>query len=397
LSLDSRLNAYYGANITLAAIVHISWKEGLKNYRINSDTTFRYAGVQLKGADDVIQDIRDSLIDKFDITEEFESYTTLMPSQILGSWTWYSPYGFDMITTVGSRIIQAQPKMMYGLGLRKRFGPKLIVSATANKLPQQFFNVGAAVSATAGFAQFYLAADRLIGLSVPDMKWAEVRFGINFVFGSGRKSSRDDDLMHSNSYGSLKNGKRKENGVQSNMFLGRQVKAKRVEGIYTIIDKQDKPKGNTATPDIDREGKSPGPPATNTGSDQNALQNVRTGVPASASGNQQGLFNKNTAKPASASGGQQRLFNKRTAKPASATGSQQSKFNKKTAPPASASGRQNRIFGRKKAAPASATGGQQKLFKGKKSAASSSGKVNFGKRKTNKNSRSKKPKFKKKN
>jgi len=48
-------------------------------------------------------------------------------------------------------------------------------------------NMGAAISATAGFIQFYAGVDKMMGYSVYDLDWIQGQAGINLVFGSGPK------------------------------------------------------------------------------------------------------------------------------------------------------------------------------------------------------------------
>lgn len=306
IGIDYRINQYYGFSFSVSDFGFISWSEGIKNFDV-SDTTLRYVGIELRGADDVAQALEDSLLNKFDFDETSTKYTTMMPSTVLASWTWYTPYaGIDVISSVGAKLIQAQPKMMYGIGLRKAFGPKLILSATANKLPQQFFNIGAALSATAGVFQFYLASDRTINYSVPSMQWAEVRVGMNIVIGSGRRRQVDKGPA-GYSYGAVKDLSgtvSKQKGVTTNSFMGQPVKAKKQEGIYTIIPKQNKPEASTITPDIDWTGKRKGPPASASGDILNFWRN---------------FFGKKQPRVYSDSGRNNRQFGSKK-KPQSATG-----------------------------------------------------------------------------
>ena len=267
LGFDYRISKYYGFSFSVSDLGFISWSDAVQNYQVN-DTTFRYVGVELKGARDVTEAVQDSLLDKFDFTENTDKYISMMPSNILASWIWYSPYaGIDVTTTIGTRLVQAQPKMIYGIGLRKDFGPKLVLSASANRLPQQFINIGAALSATAGIFQFYLASDRTINYSVPSMQWAEFRVGMNIVVGSGRKRQQDSGPSQYN-YGRVQDltGRiTEQKGVKTNRFMGQPVKTRKQEGIYTIIPRQKRSEAQTITPDIDWTGERKARPESATG------------------------------------------------------------------------------------------------------------------------------------
>lgn len=340
---DYRISNWYSVQLAVSDLGFINWQDDIRNHLIQSDTALRYTGVQLKGLVDLKDAVNDTLVEKFERSEFTESYLSPMVARVMGSFTWFTPYfGMDVVSTIGTRIVQAQPKMIYGVGVRKRFGPKLILSATANKLPQQFFNVGAAVSATAGVLQFYAAADRVIGFSAPNMRWAEFRVGLNIVIGSGRKKTDDPGPSnYDNVYTGFPVGKISEQkGVTTGSFMGKRVDAKRTEGIYTIIPKQEKNPAGTITPELEREGK-------------------RRGRPASASGRDQRLFDKSRPQAQSATGKSQLGFFEKI-------------FGEKKKRPASVSGQQNR------------KGFFERLFGGKKKQSVTSPKPKFKKKKRRK-------------
>lgn len=328
---DYRINEWYSFSLAITDFGFINWSDGVLNRVVNADTTFRYVGVELDGMRNLRDSVNQAFFDNFGLTENRDSYTTLMPSSTMGSFTWHSPYfNIDMVTSAGMRIIQAQPKMMYGVGLRKHWSPKLIAAISATSLPQQFVNVGASLSFTAGVAQFYAAVDRTASFSAPDMKWATAKVGMNLVFGSGKKAQKDEASEYIYKKVAVTGGDAKQGGITTRSFLGRRVDPKKTENIYTIISKQEKSKARTVTPDLDRVGQKRGSPASATGSQQRLFGNKRPKVQSATGREKQGFF--------------QRLF-----------------------------------------------GGNKK----KRNAPSASGRPDWGKRKGNKNQRSSKPKFKK--
>ncbi|MEM9895752.1 MAG: hypothetical protein AAF789_05235, partial [Bacteroidota bacterium] len=71
----------------------------------------------------------------------------------------------------------------------------------------------------------------IINFSVPDAKAFDFRLGINLIF-DGRDGGNDDEVF------GRKLGKAK--GLDTNAFMGKRVKTKKREGIYSIIPKQRK-------------------------------------------------------------------------------------------------------------------------------------------------------------
>lgn len=241
------MNGNAGFGIDLGATYHISpdysiagsitdlgfinWKEDITNYTLN-DTTFFYDGVNLEdGIDDIEQVLRDSLFSIFETTENEDTYSSLLPVRATASWIYHYDKKTDIYATISSRFIQRQIKMLYGGGITRKFGKSFTLSASATKLPQQFFNVGTAFAVKGGPVQFYMAVDQMINFSVPDAKAFDFRLGINLIL--NEKRNKEQQLQPS------VDGPK---GVDTYFFQGQPIKTKKREGIYSIIPKQ-RPRG----------------------------------------------------------------------------------------------------------------------------------------------------------
>ncbi|MEQ9402110.1 MAG: DUF5723 family protein [Cyclobacteriaceae bacterium] len=241
LGVEYKLSRYYSVSASILDLGYINWKTNVVNHTLN-DTTFTYRGVNLDGIGDVREALEDSLFNKFETNETNETYKNWLPVKAYGSWIYHYDSQLDFYGTVGMRLIQGQLKMLYGGGMTRRFGRVFTGSLSATKLPQQFFNIGAAFAVNGGPVQFYMAADQVINFSAPDAKAFDFRFGINFRF-----MGRDENLASNSSTTSFANGKPGSNGtlkgpkgVDASIFHGRQVKTKKRDGIYSIIKKQKK-------------------------------------------------------------------------------------------------------------------------------------------------------------
>ena len=244
---EYKLNRYYSISGSLLDLGWINWKTNVVNQTL-TDTTFTYSGVNLDGVGDLVDALEDSLFDKFDATETNETYKTWLPVRAYGSWIYHYDRSMDFYASVGARYIQGQLKFLYGGGVTRRFGKIATLSASALKLPQQFFNVGAAFTVNGGPVQFYMAADQVINFSAPDFKAFDFRFGINLKFrerDTGLRSSsslaRSKGFGKSNNDGTLEGPK----GIDSGSFLGKKVKSKKRDEIYSIIPRQKKPDVDT--------------------------------------------------------------------------------------------------------------------------------------------------------
>ncbi|WP_462254129.1 DUF5723 family protein [Ekhidna sp.] len=223
-----KLNRYYTLTGSIVDLGYINWKENIKSYTLN-DTSFNYSGVNLEELDNIQQTLEDSLFSKFETTDTFEPYRSWLPVTAYGSWIYHYSPKTDIYVTVGSRWIQRQFKMMYGGGVTQKFGKAFTGSISVTKLPQQFFNAGAAFAVKGGPVQMYMAVDHLINFSIPDAKAIDFRFGISFAF-QGRQEQATSGLSRTPIAGAK--------GLDTNVFLGKKVKTKKRDGIYSIIKKQ---------------------------------------------------------------------------------------------------------------------------------------------------------------
>ena len=178
------------SNFTVALAINdlgvINWTENVSTYGLR-DSSFQLPDFNLL-EDDLGTVIEDTFNNNFDYYQLNEAYKTNLPTRIVASLI-YTPWDdkTDIIATMNSRIIQGEFRSGFGIGINRKFGPKFILSTSVTKMPQQGLNMGAAISATAGFIQFYAGVDRMFGYSAYNLDWIQGQAGINLVFGSGPK------------------------------------------------------------------------------------------------------------------------------------------------------------------------------------------------------------------
>ena len=235
LGFEYQVHRYLGFAVSVVDLGYISWNTNIQN-RVFQDTTFTYDGVNVKDAN-LFDALQDSLLDRFSTTRNSDSYTTFLPVTAYGSVIWKSSDRTHFIGSVGSRLIQGQVKMLYGGGVRQYFGP-FVGSLNVIKMPQQFFNVGAALAVRGGPVQYYLAVDQAINFSVPDAQALDFRMGLNFMVGRSSASSSDSGPV--NSYNESSSRSNDPKGISTGSFLGVRVKNRGREGIYSIIPRQNR-------------------------------------------------------------------------------------------------------------------------------------------------------------
>lgn len=240
----------FSASIT--DVGFISWNEDIKNHTLG-DTTLNYAGVSLKSPGNLEQTITDTLFKRFEnkLTETATPYSSFLSPKALLSWSYLTPIGGEVVGTYGAQYMQGQIKHLMGVGYRYPVGKFFVGSANITKLPQQFLNLGAAVAVKGGPAQFYLAVDQVVNVDATKFQAIDFRVGINLIFGAKKEEVAPSAFANNEpATKQAKGGK-----ISSWSFLGKKVKAKGKDGIYTIIEKQKPrdPKEYKSTPDDQEE------------------------------------------------------------------------------------------------------------------------------------------------
>lgn len=240
IGAEYKLSRYYSIAGSILDIGWINWKENVVNETLN-DTTFTYRGVNLDGVGDIRDALEDSLFSRFETTETNDAYKSWLPVRAYGSWIYHYSPQTDFYATVGTRLIHGQLKMLYGGGITHEFGKAFTASISGTKLPQQFFNIGAAFAVNGGPIQLYMAADQVINFSVPDAKAFDFRFGMNIKIRRRQEELAEDAAVGKAPIAGAK-------GIDTNVFLGKSVKTKKRDGIYSVIKKQKRRKVEKQVP-----------------------------------------------------------------------------------------------------------------------------------------------------
>ncbi|MEM8895276.1 MAG: DUF5723 family protein, partial [Bacteroidota bacterium] len=234
----------FNVNASIRDIGSIRWRSNTTTYGI-TDADFAYRGVSFDTVDDLIEEVQDSLIDKFQDYEEVLQFTTGMNPSFLvnGSYRFWEKgvvHG-SMVNT----LILDKVRTTIALGYVHDFSPRFSLSGTVTKLPQQFVNFGLAAVMEAGPVQVYLGTDKVLGnYNLTKVDAVNLRLGANLIFGEQRekgdiKSERPVSAKvkktREKPYKVPKHKDHPNRGVAKPKVKGR-------DGIYTITGKQKKVK-----------------------------------------------------------------------------------------------------------------------------------------------------------
>ncbi len=244
LGVDWRPDDKLNINAAIRDIGGIRWRSNTTTYGI-TDVNLEYRGVSFETVNDLIEEVQDSLLDKFVDFEEVKPFTTAMNTSLLvnGSYRLWEEGAFH--ATMGNTIVLDKVRTMLSLGYVHDFASAFSLSGTVTKLPQQFFNFGLAARVEAGPAQFYVGTDKVFGnYNLTSVEALNLRFGVNLIFGE----QRGEDRGLSEKPARVKAAKSKEKPYKApkhKYHPNRGVskpKVKGRDGIYTITSKQKKVK-----------------------------------------------------------------------------------------------------------------------------------------------------------
>ena len=220
-----KLNEQLSIGFSITDLGFISWKDGIDGRQLE-DTNFTYGGVDIRNSDDLIEALEDSISGRFNIIENYdEPYTTALPAigNITGSW--HLNANSELIATVIPRFVLGNVQMQYGAGISQKISRNLKVNLSANKLPQQNINLGAALALYLGPIQIYGGTDRIIDYDLTTLRQFNYTFGINLALGRGK-------IKKTKAYSP---SKFRLNG-------GEEIKVRGKDKIYLIIPKQKRKK-----------------------------------------------------------------------------------------------------------------------------------------------------------
>ncbi len=183
LGANWQINKQLSAAVALNDIGFINWKVDPKNH-ILQDTTFNYTGVELKDIDDFQKTIEDTLNGYFQRSETANAYKTALNARFYSSLSYQLDDKSQVTATIANHSVSRRLRMLYGIGYTRKVGRVLSFSGNVIKAPQRGINLGLGYTVDLGSFQFYMASDKLLGLSdATKLSAFDLRFGINFIFG----------------------------------------------------------------------------------------------------------------------------------------------------------------------------------------------------------------------
>ncbi|MFC2111018.1 DUF5723 family protein [Bacteroidota bacterium] len=192
-----KLNDEFTFSASILDLGFISWKNNPQNFK-NENVSWTFQGIDVNDfideTDSVIEaridNLQDSLIDKFNIVESSDKYTTALTSKVILGGV----YNLSDIETVGllvrNTIFDRRIRTSITASYNRKFHDIISAAASYTVINRNMANLGLGFVVNLEPFQIYAATDNIVGMFAPNrVKYYNFQFGINFVFGQKTEKS----------------------------------------------------------------------------------------------------------------------------------------------------------------------------------------------------------------
>ena len=178
----------------------IKWND---SYELYQDATFDWKGgdwsqsgnsndPNYREIEDVMEDLTDSISDAFRFRDKTGSYSKALPTKVYlgGSYELNERLSLGAVSRTEINDGKLHPSLTLSANTRviRNFSASLSYSMVNNS----YNNVGVGLAAKLGPFQLYAVSDNILAMNPNTAKVANIRFGLNMMFGCRKKSKKKD-------------------------------------------------------------------------------------------------------------------------------------------------------------------------------------------------------------
>lgn len=192
LGVNYDLNEKLSFNASVLDIGYIKWNDDIENYVIE-EGEYTYSGIGIDAftidedstGETSFDRVLDSLEKAFDVKENGDAYSTpLVTRMYLGA-----NYKLNDKTILGGLIqtefFQESVRPSFTASLNRKLSKWFTVAGSYTVINRSYNNLGLGVNFNPGPVQLYVMSDNILSAFKPQhARYAQVRFGINLIFGS---------------------------------------------------------------------------------------------------------------------------------------------------------------------------------------------------------------------
>ncbi|MFT5749253.1 MAG: hypothetical protein ACI93S_000506 [Ancylomarina sp.] len=180
----------------------IKWKN---SYELYQDASFDWAGgdwsqsgnsndPNYREIEDVMEDLTDSISDAFRFRDNTGSYSKALPTKVYlgGSYDLNKRLSFGAVSR--TEIYDGKIRPSLTLSANTRVIRNFSASFSYSMVNNSYNNIGVGVAGKLGPFQIYAVSDNILAMNPSTARLANVRFGVNMMFGCRKKKGRKKDV-----------------------------------------------------------------------------------------------------------------------------------------------------------------------------------------------------------
>ena len=190
---------FYASILDIGAI---KWND---SYELYQDATFDWKGgdwsqsgnsndPNYREIEDVMDDLTDSISEAFRFRDNTGSYSKALPTKIYlgGSYELNKRIGFGAVSR--TEIYNGKLRPSLTLSANTRVIRNLSASFSYSMVNNSYNNIGVGVAAKLGPFQIYAVSDNILAMNPNTAQLANIRFGMNMMFGCRKKKVKKKDV-----------------------------------------------------------------------------------------------------------------------------------------------------------------------------------------------------------
>jgi len=178
----------------------IKWND---TYELSQDATFDWKGgdwsqsgnsndPNYREIEDVMEDLTDSIADAFRFKDEAGSYSRALPCKVYLGGTYKLNESVNVGAVSRTEIYNGKLRPSLSLSANTRVVRNFSASVSYSMVNNSYNNIGVGIAAKLGPFQIYAVSDNILAMNPNTAKTANLRFGMNMIFGCRKKTKKKD-------------------------------------------------------------------------------------------------------------------------------------------------------------------------------------------------------------
>jgi len=178
----------------------IKWND---TYELSQDASFDWQGgdwsqsgnsndPNYREIEDVMEDLTDSITDAFRFNDKAGSYSRALPCKVYLGGSYKLNERVNVGAVSRTEIFDGKLRPSLSLSANTRVIRNFSASVSYSMVNNSYNNVGAGIAAKLGPFQIYAVSDNILAMNPNTAKTANLRFGMNMMFGCRKKTKKKD-------------------------------------------------------------------------------------------------------------------------------------------------------------------------------------------------------------